>query len=226
METCRRIGRNFVNNWKISLSQPERRKKSSEEKCAIALNLIGEEAFDLLDLSGLEEVDKRSYDTVIEAYEKYFTPKKNIVYERYVFYTRNQKENEPFDLFYAECRKLARNCEFVGGAQAMNELVRNRLVLGTVHPEPQEQLIRLKETTLDNVVLKSKLFGKNNEHLRDIQNGTLKQVEAIRRDRNRNKSNTEKVHRSRTHGSATFADMATRKGSVQRTDKGATNAAI
>lgn len=59
------------------------------------------------------------------------TPRKNIVYERFVFYTRMQKEGEPFDQFYADIRKLAKNCEFVGGMAASNELVRDRLVLGT-----------------------------------------------------------------------------------------------
>lgn len=184
-----RLEGNVAENWKKFRKQLENfllaaglTEKPSEEKCAIALNLIGEEAFDLLELLDLEEVDRKSFELVIEAYEKYCTPKKNIVYERFVFYTRQQKENEPFDQFYADVRKLAKNCEFIGGQLAANELVRDRLVLGTIHIELQELLIRMKDSSLENIVLRSKLFEKNNEQLREIQNAaTEKAVDALRR---------------------------------------------
>lgn len=221
-----RLDGNVAENWKKFRKQLENfviaaglTNRSSEEKCAIALNLIGEEAFELLELLNLEEVDRTQYETVIEAYETYCTPKKNIVYERFVFYTRNQKEEEPFDQFYADIRKLARNCEFMGGPAAINELVRDRLVLGTVHTTLQEQLIRMKDSTLDNIVLRSKLYEKNGEHSREIQQGaTTKAIDALRRGKIFTKkgeggsSNNGPTHGSTSKNNCGFCGYGHQKG--------------
>lgn len=188
-----RLDGNVAENWKKFRKQLENFMRAtgltdrpSDEKCAIALNLIGEEAFELLELMNLEEVDRQSYEFLIEAYEKYCTPKRNIVYERFVFYTRVQKDGEPFDQFYTDIRKLAKNCEFIGGPAAASELVRDRLVLGTAHSDLQEQLIRMKDTTLEAIVLKSKLYEKNNEQLREIQT-VAKAIDALRRGKHQAK---------------------------------------
>lgn len=215
-----RLDGNVSENWKRFRKQLEifmlaagMTEKSSEEKSAIALNLIGGEAFELLDLLELEEVDQKSYEAVIEAYEKYCTPKKNIVYERFVFYTRIQKESEPFDQYYADVRKLAKNCEFIGGHAAVNELVRDRLVLGTAHTELQEQLIRMKDSSLENIVLRSKLYEKNNEHLREIQSGAAdKKIDAIRRGNQQPKKLDTNNGKNGAHGSCGYCGYAHQKG--------------
>lgn len=184
-----RLDEHVADNWKKFRKQLENflqaaglAEKPTEERCAIALNLIGNEAFELLELLDLEEVDRKNYESVIAAYEKYCLPKKNVVYERYLFYTRSQKDGEPFVQFYTDVRKLAKNCEFIGGNQAMDELIRDRLVLGTAHAELQEQLIRMKDTSLENISLKSRMYEKNHEQLRDIQTGLAAQsIDAIRK---------------------------------------------
>lgn len=154
--------------------------KNAKEKAAILLNLIGDEACDVFETLNLNDEHRKDYAHVLDAFEKYCTPRKNVVYERFVFYSRNQKEAEPFQQFYAEIHKLAQNCEFQGGVLNVNELVRDRLVLGTVHPELQEQLIRMSEPSLENVVLKSKLFEKNTEHTKHIQEASqFKAIDAI-----------------------------------------------
>lgn len=178
-------------------------KKSTGERCALLLNLIGDDAFELLDTLDIKDEDKEKFDEVLKAYEKYCTPKKNIVYERFVFYTRKQKEAELFDHFYADIRKLVRNCDFVGGVEAEQELIRDRLVLGTCHTELQEQLIRMTTPTLENVVLKSKLYERNIEHTKEIQNGApeARMVEVVRQKEKSGK-NVSNQMRQKQYGGA------------------------
>lgn len=85
-------------------------------------------------------------------------PKMNVLHERYVFYNRNQIEGELFDTFYADVGRLVQSCKL------MCDVVRDRLMFGTIHQELQNQLIRMSTPTLDNIVSKSRLCEKNEEY--------------------------------------------------------------
>ncbi|XP_054717290.1 uncharacterized protein LOC129226685 [Uloborus diversus] len=56
--------------------------------------------------------DKQDYEKVIEAFELYATPKKNVVVERFIFNNRVQWQGENFDSFCTNLRKLVKSCEF------------------------------------------------------------------------------------------------------------------
>lgn len=142
---------NVSENWKKFKKQLENfmkaagsTKKLSDQKCAIMLNLIGEEAFDMLDTFEIAEEKKDSFDDVMKAYEDYCTPKGRVMYERYLFYNRNQHEGEAFDHWYTEVRKLVKLCKFIGGTDAERELTRDRLILGTSHRDLQERFIKVE----------------------------------------------------------------------------------
>lgn len=69
-----------------------------------------------------------------------------------------------------------------GGATAEQEMIRDRLVLGTCHLELQEQFIRTAKPTLENVVMKSKLFERNSEQTKEMQHetGEHRSVDAVK----------------------------------------------
>jgi len=50
----------------------------------------------------LTEAQKSNYDTVLAELEQYLTPKRNVVYERFLFYKRKQEEGESFDPFLTD----------------------------------------------------------------------------------------------------------------------------
>ena len=100
--------------------------KSDEVKVAIFLNIIGEEGIDIFNNFGLSEEDKKKYELVIQKFDEYLLPKKNIIYERFLFYKRIQEPNESVDNFVKELKKLAQSCEFTDE----QDMIRDRLVLG------------------------------------------------------------------------------------------------
>ncbi len=47
----------------------------------------------------LSDADRQQYDTVKDTFDKYFVPRKNIIYERARFNQRVQQANETVDMF-------------------------------------------------------------------------------------------------------------------------------
>lgn len=65
-----------------------------------ALTVVGDEAFDVYDtLVWQNEGDNKKIDKVIEKFDKFCEPKKNMSYERYVFFTRAQEKIEIIDKY-------------------------------------------------------------------------------------------------------------------------------
>jgi len=77
------------------------------------LNAAGTEAQEIHELFTFEaENDKKEYATILEKFSEYCRPKKNVVYERHKFWSRSQKEDEPFDRWLKDLRMIAKDCEF------------------------------------------------------------------------------------------------------------------
>ena len=120
--------------------------KPKEVKTAILLNVIGEDGVELFNTFYLEEEDKSDYDKVLYEFEKYASPRKKVVVERFLFNTRKQQEGEPFDFFVTDLKKLVKTCEY--GDQT-DSVLRDRIVLGISDLAVQERLLRITEVSLD-----------------------------------------------------------------------------
>lgn len=72
------------------------------------LNAIGPESVELFDSFTLTEEERLVYDTVINAFETFCNPRRNVIYERYKINQRNQSDGEIFDEFLLDLKKLAR----------------------------------------------------------------------------------------------------------------------
>ena len=51
-------------------------------------------------------------DSLIDKFEEYCNPRRNIVMERYAFYSRSQQADETITTFLAALRQLAATCDF------------------------------------------------------------------------------------------------------------------
>lgn len=71
---------------------------------------------------GLKQVQQKDVAATLVAVERYFTPAKNVIFERYVFNNLKQEEAETIDGFFT---KLGEKCEAL-----RDEPIRDRLVLG------------------------------------------------------------------------------------------------
>lgn len=71
----------FKQNYLIYLEATGKNLDTTAKKAAILLNLIGEEGtIELLNTSNLNEDDQKNHKKIIEAFEKYLEPRKNIIY--------------------------------------------------------------------------------------------------------------------------------------------------
>lgn len=101
--------------------------KSQEVQVARLLNAAGAEAQEIHDLFVYEnEDDKKDYVKILAKFAEFVRPKKNVVYERFKFWCRGQKENEPFDQYVKDLRVIARDCEFA----EEDNMMRDRIVYG------------------------------------------------------------------------------------------------
>lgn len=135
----------FKQHWEIYLVASGKDDKEDKVKIATLLNLIGEEGIEIYNTLKLTDEQKKVYKTVIEELETYFTPKKNVVYERFVFYNRKQEEGETFDHFATDLKKLVKSCEF----HETDSMVRDRIVFGIRSKALQEKLLQMDKLDLE-----------------------------------------------------------------------------
>ena len=111
-----------VSHW---VGTMQRRRKSTGQYITV---LFGEGAEEVLQAiaTSLEKAKKR-YCDAIETFEAYFRVKRNVIYERARFNSRNQLEGEPVEYYVPSLHSLARNCEY---DILQEELIRDRIVIG------------------------------------------------------------------------------------------------
>ena len=114
--------------------------KSAKTQTAMLLHAAGPEAQDVYDTFTWEEgEDKNDYATVLKHFDNYCEPLRNVVYERYQFWKRDQKELESVDTWQATLRKMAATCEFETQEESM---LRDKIVFGVRDIAVKERLLR------------------------------------------------------------------------------------
>ena len=104
--------------------------KDEPTRVATLLTVIGEEAVDVYNtLNWDDEGDELKIEKVLEKFELFCNPRKNTIYERYVFFSRNQDSGESIDHYVTVLKNLADTCEF--GA-LKESLIRDRIVFTTI----------------------------------------------------------------------------------------------
>ncbi|GBO23467.1 Transposon Ty3-I Gag-Pol polyprotein [Araneus ventricosus] len=138
------------NRWtqklKNYLIASEKDKKPDGVKIAILLNLLGDEGTDIFNTFKSENgksVEK--FDDVLEMFTNYCIPRRNVVFERFKFFSCSQQEGQQVDNYLTELKTLASTCDF--GDQEKG-LIRDRVVLGIRDMSLQERLQRESDLTL------------------------------------------------------------------------------
>lgn len=99
-----------------------------------------------------EETCPRNFKNVLDKFDQYFWPKKNIIFERCMFNNKKQEEGESAETFIREVWKLAEHCEY----KDKEEMIRDRLVVGIRDKKLSEELRNDSELTLDKAQSKIK----------------------------------------------------------------------
>jgi len=93
--------------------------------------------------------ERQDADVILTKLSEYFIPKRNKIYERYVFNSRSQKADESFDQFLTALRKLVAICEF---GSFEDEMLRDRIVIGLRDHGHRERLLRESTLTLQRLL--------------------------------------------------------------------------
>jgi len=139
--------------------------KSQSIRLATFRSVMGKECLQIfLNLNFGTEV--LTITSALKALENYFLPKRNVVYERYVFNSCIQVPEETVDCYVNRLRKLAASCQF--GALA-EEMIRDRLVIGIQDKGTKARLLREKDLSLDKALDMCKSSEITNKQLKSIQ---------------------------------------------------------
>ena len=84
-----------------------------------------------------------TFDVVIQKFDDYFTPKKNITYQRYRFFSYNQNDGQSIDSYATELRTRADHCDF---GNLKDSLIRDKIVIGIRDSKTQKRLLTLSPT--------------------------------------------------------------------------------
>ena len=119
-------------------------KKPAPVQIAILLHAAGEEAQEIHgQFIFTESEDKEDTKTVLDKFGSYCNPRKNIVFERYRFMTKEHSESEPIDKWVKDLRTISKNCEF----KDEEDQIRDKIVFTYKDSKVRERMLR--ETNLD-----------------------------------------------------------------------------
>ena len=127
--------------------------RSEDEKVAIFMCMIGRQGQDIRDTFELDE-DKDGEEIVtveilIQKFEQYCKPRKNLIVERHRFLTRNQEQSETIDQHVTELKTLAASCEW---GDIKDDLICSRIVSGIVSTRVRERLLREPKLKLTRAI--------------------------------------------------------------------------
>ena len=129
----------------------------------------------------------------LSALEEYFLPKRNIVYERYVFNSCIQTPEETVDGYVNRLRKLASSCQF---GTLTEEMIRNRLVIAIHDTGTKARLLREKDLSLDKALDMCKSSEITNKQIKSPQHESKQLNEELHPVQDKSKTKIKKPRSS------------------------------
>ena len=113
-----------------------------EIQCSTLSTIPGKEALEIFNTFVFSKEETNKIQPLINKFQEYCTPKKNVTFERRVFNTMNQGQEESIDIYVTEFQKLARSCEL---CQLHNSLIKDRIICGIQNAEVKARLLRKED---------------------------------------------------------------------------------
>ena len=122
--------------------------KGEAVQVATLLTVIGEEAQEVFSTFSdwAAEGDDAKIGPVIDKFEQYCLPRKNVPFERYCFNRRTQEPGENYDQYRTALMNIAENCDF--DTITPREILRDRLIFEIREAKTRERLLREAGLTL------------------------------------------------------------------------------
>ena len=104
-------------------------------------------------------------EKIMEKFERYCNPRKNLTLERHSFFSRNQQEGETIDAYVTELRNKAHRCEF---SDLKDGLIRDRIVCGIMNDSVRARLLKESDLSLEKCVDICRAAGISTSRLREL----------------------------------------------------------
>ena len=124
-------------------------KKNERTQIATFFNIVGPDAVNIDSTLKLPRETERTLDDVLNAFDQHVEPQKNVVFERYRFWTREQHEGENVHEWVVDLKAKARYCDF-GDQEDL--LIRDKIVFGIRNTQLKERLLRESDLQLEKAL--------------------------------------------------------------------------
>ena len=150
-------GTNFADSWRqwkqrfelISLATGLT-SKDAKIQSATLLHVIGPAAFEVYNTFTWEnEEDKQKVEAIMVKFAAYCIPRTNVTWERHVFNTSNQRDDETIDQYVTDLRKKVQTCQF---QDLKDGLIRDRIVCGIRCDKTRSRLLKEPDLTLQKAM--------------------------------------------------------------------------
>ena len=163
--------------------------KTEKQQTSTFLHVAGDDAITLYNtFEFADQADSKKLAPVMKKFEDYCIPKKNITYQRYLFFSRHQNASETIDQYVTDLRSRSQTCEF--GALA-DSLIRDMIVIGIRSNGLRESLLQEPDLSLDTALNKCRSKEQTKHRAKELAKSasasSSSNVDAVNRPRNGNK---------------------------------------
>lgn len=142
--------RKFKQRFQVYLSAIGADDESDKTQASVFLHVVGDDALEVYNNFQFRvQDDKIKLDKIMEKFEEYCIPKRNVTFERHRFFTCVQKTGETVDQYVTELRNRSKTCEFGG---LTDSLIKDRLVCGIPDNCLRERLLREQDSDLEKAI--------------------------------------------------------------------------
>ena len=150
-------------------------------KIGIMLSYAGKEARKVYKTLQWDTPGDKKFDKVMEAFRKYCSPRKHILYERYTFWHIQQEDTESIDAYLTRIKLKLDTCEYP--AEVRQELTRDKFVFGVNNDHLKERLLHEENLDLGKAVGMAQRTASSKQQIKEMS--THSEVNLVQRSRSR-----------------------------------------
>lgn len=161
--------------WKqeftIFLKAARLEEASSDAKASLLLNTIGKVG--IIAMQDMEfdnpDKDQQNFEILMQKFDDLFDPPKREIEERYKFYTRSKKNNEPIEAYITDLKEKAKSCNF---GDLTESLIRDMVILDIKDKHMRKMMFEEKNLDLTKLTLLYKQYELHTEKMKEVSKKT------------------------------------------------------
>ena len=108
-------------NYEIATGLDE---KEDKRRVATLLSVMGKDCYRIFEHLHITSEQRKKVGSMLSKLEEYFKPKRNVIYEHYIFHTTQQEPSETISEYVTKLRRLAASCDF---GTLKEDVIRDRI---------------------------------------------------------------------------------------------------